>query len=408
MGDAVSDLRDVYILDAVRTPTGRYRGGLAGIRTDDLLSVAIKGALDRTGISGASVDEVVMGCANQAGEDNRNVARMALLLAGMPNSVPGYTVNRLCASGLTAINQAARQIAMGDADIVLAGGVENMSRAPLVVEKGDSPFTPGNRTMYDTALGWRFPNKKMQALFPLEGMGETAENLAEQMSISREDQDGFALASHQKALAAEAAGRFDAERVSVTIPQRKGDPIVVDKDESPRGDTNLEKLGKLRAVFRKNGSVTAGNSSPLNDGAACVVLVSADALRNLNVDPLARWVRSQSAGVNPRIMGIGPVPAVEKLLKRQSLHLDDIDLFELNEAFAAQSLAVLRRLEMEDLMDRVNVNGGAIALGHALGCSGARIVTTLLHELKRRGGKRGLATLCVGVGQGVATLFERD
>ncbi|MCA9548499.1 MAG: acetyl-CoA C-acyltransferase [Myxococcales bacterium] len=401
-------MRDVYILDAVRTPVGRHRGGLAPVRTDDLLAVAIKAALDRTGISGAAVDEVVMGCANQAGEDNRNVARMALLLAGMPNSVPGFTVNRLCASGLTAINTAARQIAMGDADIVLAGGVENMSRAPLVVEKGDSAFGSGNRTMYDTALGWRFPNKRMQELFPLEGMGETAENLAEQMSITREDQDAFALASHTKALAAETAGRFEDERVPVVIPQKKGDPVVVKVDEGPRADSSLEALGKLKPVFRKGGSVTAGNSSPLNDGAACVVLVSGDALRNMGREPMARWVASQSAGVNPRIMGIGPVPAVEKLLSRRKLHLDDVDLFELNEAFAAQSLAVLRRLDMEDLMDRVNVNGGAIALGHPLGCSGARLVTTLVHEMKRRGAKRGLATLCVGVGQGVASMLERD
>ena len=384
----------------------RLRTELA-LRADDLLGAVIKAALERTGVAGASVDEVVMGCANQAGEDNRNVARMALLLAGMPNSVPGYTVNRLCASGLTAVNQAARQIAMGEADIVIAGGVENMSRAPLVVEKGDSAFSSGNRTMYDTALGWRFPNKKMQELFPLEAMGETAENLVEQMSISREDQDAFALKSHEKALAAEAAGKFADERISVTIPQRKGDPIVVDTDEGPRADTDLDKLGKLKAVFRKGGTVTAGNSSPLNDGAACLVLVSGDALRNIGKDPLARWVGSQSAGVNPRIMGIGPVPAVEKLLSKRKLHLDDIDLFELNEAFAAQSLAVLRRLDMEDLADRVNVNGGAIALGHPLGCSGARILTTLLHEMKRREAKRGVATLCVGVGQGVATLVER-
>lgn len=404
----MSEVREVYVLDAVRTPVGRHRGGLSAVRTDDLLAVAIKAALERTGISGATVDEVVMGCANQAGEDNRNVARMALLLAGVPNNVPGYTVNRLCASGLTAINQAARQIALGEAEVVLAGGVENMSRAPLVVEKGEGPFAPGNRTMYDTALGWRFPNKKMQALFPLESMGETAENLADQMSITREDQDAFALASHEKALAAEAAGKFADERVPVTVPQRKGDPIVVDTDEGPRADSSLDKLGKLKTVFRKNGTVTAGNSSPLNDGASCLVLASAEAVKNLGAEPLARWVGSQAAGVNPRIMGIGPVPAVEKLLTKKQLHLDDIDLFELNEAFAAQSLAVLRRLEMEDLADRVNVNGGAIALGHPLGASGARITTTLLHEMKRRGAKRGLSTLCVGVGQGVAALFERD
>ena len=402
----MSQLREVYILDAVRTPIGRHRGALAQVRPDDLLGLVLKAALERTGIAGAAVDEVVVGCANQAGEDNRNVARMALLLAGMPNSVPGVTVNRLCASGLSAVNHAAWQIACGEADIVLAGGVESMSRSPLVVEKGDEAFGSGNRTLYDTSLGWRFPNKRMQDLFPLESMGETAENLAEQMAISREDQDRFALMSHQKAVAAEEAGRFDDERISVSIPQRKAETVVVDKDEGPRADSTLEKLSTLKPVFRKSGSVTAGNSSPLNDGAACVVMVSGKVLESLSKRPLARWVGSQSAGVNPRIMGIGPVPAVERLLERLDLALDDIDLFELNEAFAAQSLAVLRRLDMEDLMDRVNVNGGAIALGHPLGASGARILTTLVHEMWRRGARRGLATLCVGVGQGVATLVE--
>lgn len=402
----MSQLREVFILDAVRTPIGKHRGALAPVRPDDLLAVVLKAALDRTGISGAMVDEVIAGCANQAGEDNRNVARMALLLAGLPNSVPGLTVNRLCASGLTSINQAAHQIACGEANIILAGGVESMSRAPLVVEKGDEAFTSGNRTMYDTSLGWRFPNKKMQDLFPLESMGETAENLVEQMSISREDQDKFSLASHVKALAAEAAGRFEDERVPVVIPQKKGEAIVVDKDECPRADAGLDKLESLKPVFKKGGTVTAGNSSPLNDGAACCVLVSSEVLQTLKKRPLARWVGSQAAGVNPRIMGIGPVPAVERLLSRHQLKLDDIDLYEVNEAFAAQSLAVLRRLDMEDLIDRVNVNGGAIALGHPLGASGARIMTTLIHEMWRRGAKRGVATMCVGVGQGVATLVE--
>lgn len=402
----MSALREVFILDAVRTPIGKHRGALAPVRPDDLLAVVLKAALDRTGLSGAMVDEVIAGCANQAGEDNRNVARMGLLLAGLPNSVPGATVNRLCASGLTAINQAAHQIACGEANIVLAGGVESMSRAPLVVEKGDEAFSPGNRTMYDTSLGWRFPNKRMQDLFPLESMGETAENLVEQMSISREDQDRFALASHVKALAAEAAGRFEDERVPVVIPQKKGEAVVVDKDECPRPDAGLDKLESLRPVFKKTGTVTAGNSSPLNDGAACCVLVSGEVLNTLKKRPLARWVGSQAAGVNPRIMGIGPVPAVERLLSRHQLKLDDIDLYELNEAFAAQSLAVIRRLDMEDLIDRVNVNGGAIALGHPLGASGARIMTTLVHEMWRRGAKRGVATMCVGVGQGVATLVE--
>ena len=379
---------------------------LASVRPDDLLATVIRAALERTGIAGAAVDEVVMGCANQAGEDNRNVARMALLLAGMPNSVPGYTVNRLCASGLTSVNQAARLIATGEADIVLAGGVESMSRAPLVTAKPEEAYGLGNRTMYDTTLGWRFGNKRMEELFPLESMGETAENLAEQMAISREDQDEFALNSHKKALAAEAAGRFDDERIAVTIPQRKGDPLIADRDEGPRPDSSLEKLGKLRTVFRKNGTVTAGNSSPLNDGAACVVLTNESVAKSSKKRPLARWIGAQSVGVNPRIMGIGPVPAVERLIKRFDVKLDDVDLFEINEAFAAQSLAVLRRLDMEDLADRVNVNGGAIAIGHPLGASGARILTTLVHEMWRRGSRRGIATLCVGVGQGVATLVE--
>ncbi len=397
---------EVFILDAVRTPVGRHRGALSAVRADDLLAMVLRAALERTGIAGAQVDEVIAGCANQAGEDNRNVARMATLLAGIPNSVPGFTVNRLCASGLTAINQGARMIKLGEADIILAGGVENMSRAPLVVEKGNRDFAPGNRTMYDTALGWRFPNKRMEELFPLEGMGETAENLAEQMSISREDQDTFALNSHEKALAAEEAGRFDDERIPITIPQKKGEPVLVTQDESPRRDTNLNKLASLRTVFRRNGTVTAGNSSPLNDGASCLVLASEKVVNSLGKRPLARWVGAQSVGVNPRIMGIGPVPAVERLLSRHKLKLDDVDLFELNEAFAAQSLAVLRRLDMEDLSDRVNVNGGAIALGHPLGASGARIMTTLVHEMWRRGNKRGVATLCVGVGQGEAALVE--
>ena len=400
-------LRQVMILDAVRTPIGRFRGGLQDVRPDDLLAMVLTAALERTGVSAVMVDEVIAGCANQAGEDNRNVARMALLLAGMPNSVPGVTVNRLCASGLNAINQGARQIACGEADIVIAGGVESMTRAPVVMSKGAAAFEAGNRTAYDSTLGWRFPNPKMEALFPLEGMGQTAENLAEQMDINREDQDRFALASHLAALAAEREGRFADERIAVTIPRRKGDPAVVEVDEGPRADTSLDKLARLRAAFKKDGTVTAGNSSTLNDGAAAVVLASESAARNLGKAPLARWLGSQSAGVNPRIMGIGPVPAVERLLKRFELALEDIDLIELNEAFAAQSLAVLRRLGADEAVrQRVNVNGGAIALGHPLGASGARIMTTLLHEMKRRGARRGLATLCVGVGQGEATLVE--
>ncbi|MEL6186659.1 MAG: acetyl-CoA C-acyltransferase, partial [Myxococcota bacterium] len=384
------DLRDVYVVDAVRTPMGRHRGALAPIRADDLLALAIAASLERSGTPGAAVDEVVMGCANQAGEDNRNVARMATLLAGLPNRVPGITVNRLCASGLSAVNFAARQIACGEADIVLAGGVENMSRAPLVMSKGDEAWARGNRTVYDSSLGWRFPNAKMEALFPLESMGETAENVAEQMNITREDQDAFALRSHQRALAAEEGGRFKAERISVSIPQRKGDPVTVDKDEGPRADASLEKLSRLRTVFREGGTVTAGNSSTLNDGAACLVLASKEGLTKLTKAPMARWAGSASAGVDPRVMGIGPVPAVEKLSARTKVPLDQVDVFELNEAFAAQALAVCRQLGISERMDDINPNGGAISLGHPLGMSGARILTTLLFELERRGAKRGI------------------
>lgn len=397
----------MYIVDGVRTPIGRHRGTLAPVRADDLLARVIGAALERTGTPPAQVDEAVMGCANQAGDDNRNVARMSLLLAGVPNSVPGVTVNRLCASGLSAVNIAARQIACGEADIVLAGGVENMSRAPLVMTKGEEAYARGNRTVYDSSLGWRFPNSKMEALFPLESMGETAENLAEQMDISRDDQDAFACESHRRALAAEKGGRFNGERMPVSIPQRKADPVLFETDEGPRPDASMDKLAKLRPAFRANGTVTAGNSSSLNDGAACLVLASEDGLKKMGKDPMARWVGSASAGVNPRIMGIGPVPAVEKLVTRTGVALSDVDLFELNEAFAAQSLAVLRRLDLATRLDVVNPNGGAISLGHPLGMSGARILITLLFELERRQARRGIATLCVGVGQGVATLVER-
>jgi len=403
----MSETRPVFVLDAVRTPVGRHRGALAAVRADDLAAEVLKAAVARSGVAPDAVNEVILGCANQAGEDNRNVARMALLIAGLPHDVPGFTVNRLCASGLTAVNLAARQIAMGEADLVLAGGVENMSRAPLVVGKGEAPFAPGNRTMFDTALGWRFPNPKLEAMFPLESMGETAENVAERMRVSREDQDAFAYASHRRAVEAEDAGRFADERISISVPQRKRDSIVVDRDEGPRPDTSLEKLGQLRPVFRRDGTVTAGNSSPLNDGASCLVLASERVAKSVGTPPLGRWCGSQSAGVDPRVMGIGPVPAVRRLLERFGHEVGDVDLYELNEAFASQSLAVLRELELDGRRDRVNVNGGAIALGHALGSSGSRILTTLLHELRRRDLKRGVATLCVGVGQGVATLVER-
>ncbi|MBI4818541.1 MAG: acetyl-CoA C-acyltransferase [Deltaproteobacteria bacterium] len=395
---------DVFVVDALRTPIGRIRGALERVRPDDLLAVALAEVLKRTSIPLDRVDEVVAGCANQAGEDNRNVARMALLIAGLPESVPGMTINRLCASGLAAINAGARQIAVGEADIVLAGGVESMTRAPLVVEKGTANFASGNRTMFDTSLGWRFPNPKLEALFPLEAMGETAENLVEEFRISRVDQDRYAFESHQKALTAEANGWFDAERVSVSIAERKGPATVVMKDEGPRADSTLERLAKLEPAFRKGGTVTAGNSSTLNDGAACVVLASRRAVDAHGLAPMALWRGAASAGVSPRRMGIGPVPAVKKLCERTNVSLKDVDLIELNEAFAAQSLAVIRSLELDPT--RVNPKGGAIALGHPLGASGVRIVASLLHELRRTKRKLGLATLCVGVGQGEATLFE--
>jgi acetyl-CoA acyltransferase len=402
-----SAMREVYIVDAVRTPIGRHRGCLAPVRPDDLLAHVLRASVERTSLDPGGIDEAIMGCANQAGEDNRNVARMAVLLAELPDSIPAITVNRLCASGLSAINQAARQIACGEADVVLAGGVESMSRAPLVLGKGAEAWARGNQTAYDTSLGWRFPNPKMEAMFPLEAMGETAENVAERYGVSREDQDSFAAESHRRALAAEEAGRFHAERVRVKIPQRRGDELVVERDEGPRGDARLDKLAGLRAVFRTGGSVTAGNSSSLNDGAASVVLASKEGLARMKKEPMARWVGSASAGVDPRVMGIGPVPAVRKLLQRTGTDLSKIDLVELNEAFAAQSLAVLRELQLTHRMADINPNGGAIALGHPLGMSGARIMTTLLFEMERRQAQNGIATLCVGVGQGVATQITR-
>lgn len=397
-------MQPVYVIDALRTPIGRYGGGLSRVRPDDLAAHVIAALVSRTGIEGGDVDEVILGCANQAGEDNRNVARMATLLAGLPNEVPAITLNRLCASGLDAINAGYRRIALGEADLLIVGGVESMSRAPWSVAK---PFTDpprGNNTMWDTALGWRYPNPRLAARFPLEAMGCTAENLVEQHEISRADQDAFALESHRRALAAQAAGRFDAELVPVTVPQRKT-TLVVDRDEGPRAGSTLEKLAKLRTIFRDGGSVTAGNSSSLNDGASTLLLASARAVQRHGWAPMARICGVAQAGVDPTIMGIGPVPATEKLMERVGWTWDDVDLVELNEAFAGQSLAVLKHWPIDHA--KVNPNGGAIALGHPLGCSGARIATTLLHELARRDGKRGIATLCVGVGQGVATAFER-
>jgi acetyl-CoA C-acetyltransferase len=366
------------------------------VRPDDLAAIAVGAAVERAGVAPDEIDDVYLGCANQAGEDNRNVARMAVLLAGLPESVAGVTVNRLCASGLAAIVSACHAVQSGDGDLFVAGGVESMSRAPLAMPKPDKAFPRGNQVVYDTVLGWRFPNPRMEEMFPLESMGETGENVAERWGVSREDQDAFALASQQRWAAASEAGRFDEELVPV------GD---VARDEHPRPDTSLERLAELKPAFRKDGTVTAGNASGINDGAAAVVVASEERARELGVEPLGAFVGSAVAGVDPRVMGIGPVPAVRKLLGRAGVDAAEIDLVELNEAFASQSLAVIRELGLDP--ERVNVNGGAIAIGHPLGMSGARLVVTLLHELRRRGGRYGLATLCVGVGQGQAALFER-
>ncbi len=400
----MSQSNQIAIVAAVRTPIGKLAGGLSTIRPDDMAGLVIAEAVKRAGVEADAVDEVVFGCANQAGEDNRNVARMGLLLAGLPQSVPGITVNRLCASGLSAVNAAARTILVGDAEVMVAGGVESMSRAPWVMPKAARAFPVGNVTVYDSTLGWRFPNPKMEALFPLEAMGQTAENLVDRYAISREDQDAFALASHEKALAAIDGGLFRDEIVGVSVPRRKKDPLLVDTDEGPRRGSSIEALARLRAVFKSGGSVTAGNSSTLNDGACALVLMRKDRALAEGREVLATYRASAAAGVDPTVMGIGPVPATAKCLKRAGVGLDSVDLIELNEAFAAQSLAVIREAGMDGA--KVNVRGGAIALGHPLGCSGARILTTLIHALRARGGGRGLAALCVGVGQGVATLIE--
>ncbi len=384
------------ILSAVRTPIGRYAGALSGVRPDDLAGIAIAAAVERAAVDGGAIDDVYFGCANQAGEDNRNVARMGALLAGLPESVAGVTLNRLCASGLSAVVSACHAVMAGDAEIVVAGGVESMSRAPFVMGKPDAAFPRGDRTMWDTTLGWRFPNPRLEELFPLESMGETGENVAERWSVSREDQDAFAARSQERWKLANAAGRFDDELVAV------GEVVV---DEHPRPETTAAILAKLKPAFRSEGTVTAGNASGINDGAAALVIASEDRARELGIEPLGTFVSSAVAGVDPRVMGIGPIPAVRKLLERSGLAVTDLDLIELNEAFASQSLAVVRELGLDE--EKVNVNGGAIALGHPLGMSGARLVVSLLHELRRRDGRYGLATLCVGVGQGVAALFER-
>ncbi len=398
------------IIDAIRTPIGSLGGELASVRPDDLAAHVLKAIITRNKLDPALIEEVYLGCANQAGEDNRNVARMATLVAGFPVEVAAVTFNRLCASGLNAINQAARAIRAGEGEVFIAGGVESMSRAPYSIPKAEQPFAFGNLTAWDTALGWRYPNPKMQELYGTESMGETAENIAQMMpEFTRQQQDAFALASHQRSIAAIDSGKFAEEIVPVSIPQRKGDPVVVTTDERPRRDTTMESLARLRPAFRKDGSVTAGNSSGLNDGAAAVLLMSAEKAAELKLRPLARIIASAAAGVPPRIMGLGPVGAVRKALERAKLTLADIRLVELNEAFAVQSLAVIKELGLS--ADITNVNGGAVALGHPLGCSGARIFTTLLHEMQRRAAaeKRpyyGLATLCVGVGQGEATIVE--
>lgn len=398
-------MTDVVIVDALRTPIGALGGALAKVRPDDLAALVLRAIIERNGLDPAQVDEVYLGCANQAGEDNRNIARMSLLLAGLPPSVPGVTVNRLCASGLAAVNLAARAIRCGDGEICLAGGVESMSRAPYSLPKAEEAFSFGNLTAYDTALGWRYPNPKMKEMYGLDSMGETAENLAAlRPHLTRERQDAFALQSHQRAIAAIDSGKFAEEILPVAVPQKKGDPLVVTTDERPRRDTTLESLSKLKPAFKKEGTVTAGNSSGLNDGASVLLLMSAERAAQLGLKPMARFVSAAAAGVEPRIMGIGPVPATRKALQRAGLDVADLDLVELNEAFAVQSLAVIEDLELDQAV--VNVNGGAIALGHPLGCSGARILTTLLYEMRRRGAQYGLATLCVGVGQGEATIVE--
>ena len=383
------------VISAVRTPVGRYGGALSAVRPDDLAATAIAAAVERARVDPGEIEDVYFGCANQAGEDNRNVARMAVLLAGLPESVAGVTVNRLCASGLSAVVSACHAVAAGDGELFVAGGVESMSRAPFVTGKPDKAFPRGDRTAYDTTLGWRFPNPRLEAKFPLESMGETGENVADRWAVTREDQDDFALRSQERWAEAAESGRFADELVPV------GD---AERDEHPRPDTNREKLAALKPAFRADGTVTAGNSSGINDGAAALVVASAEKAAALGVEPLAEFVGSAVSGVDPRVMGIGPVPAVRKLLARAGIDVSAIDLVELNEAFASQSLAVIRELGLDP--DRVNVNGGAIAIGHPLGMSGARLVVTLVHELRRRGGRYGLATLCVGVGQGQAALFK--
>lgn len=402
-------MREAVIIDAVRTPIGALGGTLSSVRPDDLAATVLAAIIERTGIRPGAVEEVYLGCANQAGEDNRNVARMASLLAGLPVEVAAVTFNRLCASGLNAINQAARAIKVAEGDVFIAGGVESMSRAPYSFPKAERAYPWGNLTAWDTTLGWRYPNPVIKERYGTDAMGETAENIWDLTRISRHEQDLFAFSSHQKSIAAIDSGKFAQEIVPVHVPQRKGDAVIIDTDERPRRDTSLEALSRLRPAFRENGTVTAGNSSGLNDGSAAVLLTSAERAQELGLHPMARVVSSAAAGVEPRTMGLGPIPATRKALQRAGLAIDDIGLIELNEAFAVQSLAVMQELGLNQ--EITNVNGGAIALGHPLGCSGARILTTLLHEMRRRSANEvrpyyGLATLCVGVGQGEALIIE--
>ena len=400
-------MADAYICDAVRTPIGRYGGALSSVRADDLAAAPIAALMSRNaGVDWAAVDDVVMGCANQAGEDNRNVARMAALLAGLPVDVPGITLNRLCASGLDAVGQAARAIRAGDMDLAIAGGVESMSRAPFVMPKAETAFGRAN-AVYDTTIGWRFINRKMKDMYGVDSMPETADNVAGDYDVSREDQDAFALRSQQRWAAADAAGLFAQEIAPVTIPQRKGDPVVVDRDEHPRPQTDSAALAKLRGINGAEKTVTAGNASGVNDGAAAMLIASEAAAAKNGLKPMARVVAMSAAGVAPRVMGIGPIPAAEKVLKRAGLTIDQMDVIELNEAFASQGIATLRALGVADDAPHVNANGGAIAIGHPLGMSGARLVLTAAYQLQRTGGRYALCTMCVGVGQGVAVILER-
>jgi 3-oxoadipyl-CoA thiolase len=399
-------LREALIIEAVRTPIGRYGGALAAARPDDLAAAVLRAVVDRSGLDPALVEDVILGCANQAGEDNRNVARMALLLANFPVEVGGQTVNRLCGSGLQAINSAAHAIAAGDGDVFIGGGVESMTRAPYVQLKAEAAFDRGPREMADTTLGWRFTNPRLAERHYPYSMGETAENVAEQWHVSRERQDAFACESQQRAVAAIEAGRFDDQVVPISVPQRKGEPMVISRDEHPRADTTTEALARLRPAFKPDGgSVTAGNSPGINDGASAVLLAEADRAEALGLRPMARIVSTAVAGVDPAVMGVGPVPATRKALDRAGIAIEDLDLIELNEAFASQSLVCIDELGLDPA--KVNVNGGAIALGHPLGMSGGRLITMLAHELTRTGGRYGLATMCIGVGQGIATIIER-